>query len=265
MTTTNNIREIIRILVEKSEMDTTEAYLSVYDLLPRTIQREYAEERVASALESNNIEGLNMTQLRQFAKRKGFRGYSTYKLDELYTFCDSGGDQRPEGSTTQDSPARIVLEEKKTRRQLIIDASKPGGISTFGTEAWKTQDLDVLTVSNLKTIAKLDKEFMMGKRADMMGMKRDDLLEKMQAYIADDAEVDAEDAIHIGTKVMYHDNHNNEVFGAQITSINRLSSGLTSYDIRIDDVDAVEEGISRSDFVLSSFVTPPRKKGKKKR
>ncbi len=191
--TTDNIRAIITTLAEKGGIDETQAILSVYDLLPRTIQSEVAEQRIDYALANDDIEGLNMTQLRQFAKRKGYKGYSTYKAEALRTFCSSGGRTRPEGSEeTPPSPARVELEEKKTRRQQIIDASSPDGDCTFGTEAWATQDLDVLTVSNLKTIAKLDKDFMKGSRADMMGMKRDDLMEAMTAYRNTETEVAAE-------------------------------------------------------------------------
>ena len=86
----------------------------------------------------------------------------------------------------------MELEEKKSRRTVIIEASSPDGDCTFGTEAWATQDLEVLTVSNLKTIAKLDKDFMKGSRADMMGMKRDNLLEAMTAYRNTESEVEAE-------------------------------------------------------------------------
>ena len=113
--TTDNIRAIIRTLAEKGGIDETEAILSVYDLLPRTIQSEVAEQRVDYAIENNDIEGLNMTQLRQFAKRKGYKGYSTYKAEALRTFCTSGGRTRPEGSgDTPPSPARLELEEKKS-------------------------------------------------------------------------------------------------------------------------------------------------------
>ncbi len=207
--TTDNIRAIIATLATKGGIDETDAILSVYDLLPRTIQSEVAEQRVDYAIEYNDIEGLNMTQLRQFAKRKGYKNYSTYKAEALRAFCSSGGSTRPEGpADTPPSPARVELEEKKSRRTVIIEASSPDGDCTFGTEEWATQDLEVLTVSNLKTIAKLDKDFMKGSRADMMGMKRDALLEAMTAYRTIEAEVEAE--VEAGVEAEVEDDSDSE-------------------------------------------------------
>jgi hypothetical protein len=185
--TADNILAIVSALALRSGKDFDDCMRAIVHLLPRRMAEPYTEQMTKAASEDGDDENLNalsVTQLKSVCRARNLKGFMKLTKDQLVTFVQSGGVERPKAGTTK--------SDLSQRRDEIMTRVIP----LFGTEEFQSsvEDWDIFTARNLQAIARSNEHFMKGERSRLVAIKRQNLLREMLHWRKPDEEKEDEPA-----------------------------------------------------------------------